>query len=231
MVFLGFMACSGGVQSIEVGAPPPRATRGLLSGPLCDGERCACRDPGASEDGGVGVPDDSSHKRFEIRLTSPQELWATVGTTRLYKSPSPQEACFYVDLPTGETPVELRASDSAGAAGTWEIRELGTETKSFYDTFRFNCGVPGMCSLDELDAIKKAYGAKPNSVQDPCGSTKIKGLTWTHSRPPDGMHPTDLIVRLRLDVYRFVPSKPRGDSTCGKRGDSGSAADLPASTE
>lgn len=217
---LSLMACSGGAQLVEVGPPPPRATQGLLSGPLCDGPRCACRDVAAADDGGVGVPTDAAHKRFEIRLTSPQELWATVGTVRLYKPASPAESCFYVDLPTGETPVELRASDPNGAAGEWTIRELGTNTKSFYDTFRFHCGVPGVCSLDELDAIKTASGTKPKRVLDPCGSTKVKAVTWTHSRAPDGIHPTDLIVRLRLEVYRFAPSKPHGDSSCGKAANS-----------
>lgn len=230
VVFLGLISCSGGAHTVEVGPPPPRATRGLLSGPMCDGPQCTCRDLDASDDGGVGVPADSAHKRFEIRMNSPQELWATVGTMRLYKSPAPQEACFYIDLPTGQTPVELRASDPNGAAGQWEIRELGTETTSFYDTFRFNCGVPGVCSLDELEAIKKAHGGQLRQVQDPCGSTKVKGLTWTHSKAPDALHPTDLIVRLSLDVYRFVPTKPHGDSSCGGGSDSASenAAPLPS---
>lgn len=213
---------------IEVGPPPARATQGLLSGPLCDGPRCACRDVSAADDGGVGVPADAAHKRFEIRLTSPQELWASIGKARLYKPASPGESCFYVDLPTGETAVELRASDPDGLRGEWTIRELGTTTKSFYDTFRFTCGVPGVCSFDELDAIKRAFGAKPKRVLDPCGSTKVKALTWTHSKAPDGIHPTDLVVRLRLDVYRFAPSKPHGDASCGRAGNSAGTDDQSA---
>lgn len=188
---------------------------GLLAGPLCNGAQCTCRNLDASDDGGAGVPADPARKRFEIRLTSPRELWATIGTTRLYKNADPPEACFYVDLPSGENSVELRASDKDGATGQWAIRELGTQTRSFYDTFIFRCGGDaGVCSFDELDEQKKKFSALTQHVLDPCGSTKLKGIEWSHSKAPDASHPTDVVVTLRLDVYRFAPSKPHGDATC-----------------
>src|SRR5579862_6195793 len=106
-VLLVLFACSGGGHQIAIGPPPPKMTQGVLSGPLCSGDQCKCRDLNAAGDGGAGVPDDPAHKRFEIRMSSPQELWATVGATRLYKSAERPDACFYIDLPAGATPVEL----------------------------------------------------------------------------------------------------------------------------
>ncbi len=191
-------------------------TQGALSGPLCNGADCKCRDLNAPADGGVGVPADATQKRFEVRMNSPQELWAQIGATRLYKSPERAEVCFYIDLPAGETVVELRMSNKDGGAGSWDIRELGSKTKSFYDTFTFNCGVPGVCSFEQLDTIKAEYSAMTKKLHDPCGSTKLRGITWDQSKAPDGLHPTDVLVRLRLDVHKFAPWKQHGDPTCGK---------------
>ena len=209
------LAACGGATQIAIGPTPPPTTSGVLSGPLCNNDRCTCRDAGAPGDGGAGVPPDAGHKRFEIRLKSPQALWATVGQTRLYKNAEQAEACFYVDLPAGATPVELRAHDPNGAAAEWDIRELGAKTKSYYDTFLFDCGVPGVCSFDELDSMKQSFAGLKQNLHDACGSTKVKGLTWDTGRSPDQLHPSELLVRLSLDIYTFEPWKPHGDPACG----------------
>ena len=86
-----------------------------------------------------------------------------------------------------------------------------------------------MCSLDELDRNKAAYAAMPHNLHDKCGSTKIKALTWDQSKAPDGEHPTDVVVRLKLDVYKFAPWQPHGDETCGKgRPPADAGSDAPA---
>lgn len=221
-------ACSGTAHQVSLGPPPPKTTEAVLAGPLCAGTECKCRDLNAAADGGVGVPNDAAHKRFEIRLTSPQELWAQVGSNHLYKSAERPDACYYVDLPTGDTPVELRMSNKDGAAGSWTIRELGTKTKSFYDTFAFNCGVPGVCSFDELDRNKAEMQGMKRNLHDLCGSTKIQGVSWDQSKAPDGEHPTDVVVRLKLDVYKFAPWKMHGDETCGKGKPPADAPDAPS---
>lgn len=226
-----FVACSGTAHQISIGPPPPRSTDGVLAGPACNGTECKCRNLDAPGDGGVGVPNDATHKRFEVRLSSPQELWAQIGTNHLYKSAERADACYYVDLPPGIAPVELRASNKDGAAGSWSIRELGTKTKSFYDTFLFACGVPGVCSFEELDHNKAEILAMRRSLHDLCGSTKIRDLLWDQSTAPDGAHPTDVVVRLKLDLYKFAPWKVHGDETCGKgkppADDAGSDAPTP----
>jgi hypothetical protein len=210
-ISLALAGCSGGGHQIEIGAPPAKATQGVFAGPLCSGASCKCRE--GDGDGGAGVPDQPGTKRFEIRLNSSQQLWVKVRDNVMYKDAERPEACFYVDLPSGDTPIELRASDPNGVSAAWAIRELGTQTKSWYDSLVFNCGNPGVCSFDEL-RDKKAEFANPK--HDPCGSVKVKGLTWDTGRSPDQLHPSELLVHATLNVYKFEPDRPHGDD-CAKK--------------
>jgi hypothetical protein len=200
---------------------PPRETRAVLAGALCADNQCRCRTGGG--DGGVGVPDGEGKKRYEIRLgPTPHELWLTINrTTVLYKSPERAEDCFYVDLPTGAQHVELRASNPPGVSVALQIRELGTRTRSWYDTFAFSCGSPGACSFEELEANKAQYAGASRNLFDRCGTTKVKGISWDHGHAADQIHPSELVVRLTLDVYRFAAWKPHGDPSCGEGGGRG----------
>ena len=191
----------------------------MLAGGLCEDNHCRCRgnEPG---DAGAGVPQDDNHKRFELRLTSPNELWITVNRGPvLYKSPERAETCFYIDLPTGSQDLELRASNPDGIVAGLQIHELGTRTKSWYDTFAFSCGIPGVCSVDELESNKAEYLKAKHQVHDLCGTTKIKGLTWDHDKGPDQEHPSELLVQLTLDIYKFAAWKQHGDPSCGQPGE------------
>jgi hypothetical protein len=203
-------ACSGGGSQIKIGPPPDRVTKGALAGPLCSATDCKC---GNSYDE-IGEP-DATHKRFEIRLASAQELWVTLPQHQLYKNPEHAETCFYVDLPAGVHDVALRAANKDGVSAQIEIFELGVKAKTKYNTFKFSCGHPGVCSFEDLDAAKVSYKEFKRGLHDPCGSTKIKGINWDHGKAPDGTHPDNLLVRLQLDVYKFMPEKPSGDATCG----------------
>src|SRR5689334_11302176 len=138
LAIAGALACGSTAQQIAIGPPPPRDTHAVLAGALCQDNRCSCRSD-APGDGGVGVPDRPDRKRYEVRLgPSPYELWLTIDRTELlYKSPERAEMCFYVDLSTGAHPVELRASNPDGVSVALEIHELGTRTRSWYDTFAF----------------------------------------------------------------------------------------------
>src|SRR5262245_41847227 len=156
------VACSGSARQIEIGPPPAKATQGVFAGPLCSGDTCKC----ASSPADAGVPEDA-RKRFEVRLNSPYELWMKVGDNQMYKDAEKVEACWYIDLASGDTPIEMRASHEHGVAATWSIREIGTKTKSFYDSFKFSCGNPGACSFDELDEKKAEY---KDPKRDRCGS-------------------------------------------------------------
>ena len=210
-------ACGGSRQQIEIGPVPPRATSGVLVGPLCRDGHCACRDLSAKGDGGAGYPTDK-RKRFEIRLASAQELWVKLPETTVYKTPEKAEECFYVDLPSGDQPVELRASNDAGVSAEMTIHELGTKTQSWYDTFKFSCGHPGVCSFSDLDAAMASYrDAAKKGVFDACGSVKVKGIQWDHGKDPDQEHPSNLVVRLTLGIYKYEPWQPHGED-CSHKG-------------
>ena len=207
---MALVGCGGDRQQIAIGAPPARATEAVLAGPLCTGDRCKCRT--GPDDAGEPAP---GQKRFEIRLKSAQQLWMTIHGMRLYKSAEAPEACYYVDLPSGDTPVEMRASDPNGVSAEWTISEYGSKAKTWYDTFRFECGNPGVCSFDEIAAKKAEYSGLPRGLHDACGSTRLKGISWDTGKAPDNEHPSELLVRLTLDVYKFLPEKAHGDD-CAK---------------
>jgi len=210
LVLLLGTACSGSATQVKIGPPPDRATTGTLAGPMCQGDQCTC---GKTFDE-VGAP-EGNKKRFEIRLASAQELWVTLPGHQLYKNPERAEACFYIDLAPGQHPISLRASNKDGVSAQLEIFELGAKAKTKYTTFKFACGHPGVCAFDDLDAAKVTYKEFHRGLHDACGSTKIKGINWDHGKAPDGQHPSELLVRLTLDVYTFMPEKVSGDATCG----------------
>lgn len=209
-------ACGGPQAQLEIGPPPARATRGALAGPLCTTEGpiagCQCR---ISPDD-AGLPEDASRKRYEIRIASANELWVTLPTHALYKSPERAETCFYVDLAPGAHQLALRASNPDGISVQLKVRELGTATRSWYDTFTFGCGAPGVCTFAELDTKRAEYGTLPRNLHDACGSTKITGITWDTGKAPDQLHPSELVLRATLDIYKFAPSKEHGDPSCGR---------------
>jgi hypothetical protein len=219
--------CSGPSRpQSTLGPPPPRDTHAVLAGALCADNRCTCRgdEPG---DGGVGVPEaneaaneaTNARKRYEFRMTSAHDLWVTINRQAvLYKSPERAEACFYIDLPSGDHEVELRAENPDGVSAGLQIHELGTRTRSWYDTFAWSCGVPGVCSFEDLEAGKAQLTGGKRNLFDRCGTTKVKGITWDHGNAPDQLHPSALVLRMTLDIYRFAAWKPHGDPTCGAGG-------------
>lgn len=217
-------ACGGagsgaptGVTQVTIAPPPDGVTRATLSGPLCEGEVCTCRDPAAPADGGAGVP-DAAVKRFEIRVgPAEHELWVTLDDMVLYKSTARAEDCFYVDLGPGDHRMGLRASHGGGVSAKVTVKEYGPATASWYDTFEFACGAPGVCAHDELDAYKASLAVYKRGIHDPCGSVKIKQIGWDTGRAADQLHPDDLQVGWTLDIFDFPARKPHGDPSCATR--------------
>ena len=210
-------ACSSPQQQITIEPPPPPHTKAVLAGPLCGADgTCKCRDDHAAGDGGAGVP-DGARKRFEFKLgPTDNDLWVIVDGEVLYKSKEHPTDCFYLDLPTGDHKVVLRASRPEGIQAGLAISELGAAAGSWYKTLRFSCGIPGTCSHDELDELRADYKQYKGGVHDACGSVRVKGVMWDTGVAPDQVHPQDLVVGLTLDIYKFNPDKPTGDPTCGK---------------
>lgn len=221
LALLTAAACGGaaaGTQVVIDPAPEP-LTIGVLSGPLCTDQACQCRDASAPGDGGAGVPDDPARKRFELRVgPSEHELWVKLDDMVLYKSGERATDCFYVDLLPGDHAVTLRAKNTGGVSAQLDISEYGAATQSWYRTYHFDCGAGGgVCDHDDLDAYKASLAQYPRGLQDPCGSTKAKGISWDTGRAPDFTHPEDLQVELTLQVYEFAPEHPHGDAACADR--------------
>jgi hypothetical protein len=202
---------------VSIAPPPAPTTVATLAGPLCDGDHCACRNRDAPADGGAGAP-DAGVKRFEIRVgPSEHPLWVTVDDMVLYKSEARAEDCFYVDLGAGDHHFSLQASHPGGVSAAVTMSEYAPEQASWYDSYQFECGSPGQCSLDELTEYRASLAKYPRDIHDPCGSVKVKGLSWDTSVPPDAVHPDDLAVAWSFDIYDFAPKHPHGDPACADR--------------
>jgi hypothetical protein len=198
-------------------APPAPTTVATLAGPLCDGAACTCRDPDAAGDGGAGTPDDGV-KRFEVRLgPSEHELWLTVDDMVLYKSRARAEECFYVDLPAGDHRFTFRAANPGGVSAAVAISEYAPATSSWYASYRFECGAPGVCAYDDLETYRGTLERYVRGIHDPCGSVKVKGLTWDTDLAPDTVHPGNLAVHFTFDVFDFTPKRPHGDPACAEK--------------
>lgn len=210
--------CAGAQRPAPIPRPPAPATRATLVGPLCDAGHCKCRQdvPG----GDAGKP-PKGRKRYEIRLgPTGNELWATVDDMVLYKSKERATACFYVDLTPGAHAVTLRAHEPHGFGARIAISELGAKGPWWYHTFLFDCGAPGTCDRNELAEFRTQVVRVEHSERhlfDPCGSTKVRRIHWQIRRMPDDLHPSDLLLRLVLDVYKFAPQHPSGNPACAGR--------------
>jgi hypothetical protein len=204
-------ACSSSVQNDPIPIPPEQLTVATLSGPLCRDKVCRCRTDEAS----AGTP-DAGFKRFEFRLgPTGDELWATVGDMVLYKSRERATDCFYIDLLPGTHRVSLRARGESGFGAALAVSELGVKGPWWYDTFAFTCGAPGLCDQETLRAWKASI-AELGSKHDPCGSTKIAGVTWQTGTMPDDLHPGEMLLQFTLQVYEFVPEHGPGDESCAR---------------
>ena len=219
-IALGLVACQQGPthpRQVTIAPPPAPTTVATLVGPLCEAQKCTCRAANAPADGGAGVPDDGV-KRFELRVgPSEHDLRVTVDDMVLYKSTARAEDCFYVDLGAGDHTVGLRASHPGGISARLAISEYAPATTSWYETYRFSCGSPGVCSHEEMDQYKASLAKYQRGIHDPCGSVKIKGITWDTGEAPDQHHPDDLVVGLTLDLYDFAPKHAHGDPVCANR--------------
>jgi len=208
-------ACGGaGAQHSTLPPIPEPATVATLVGPLCQGDSCRCADaPGAA-----GSPTSTATKRYEVRIGPiDNELWVTIDNNVLYKSAERATECFYVDLRSGDHQVGIRAHGDNGFGARVAISELTRDAKARYDSFEFRCGGPGICTKGMLNDYRASLAKYKRHIHDPCGSTKIKGLTWDLGRMPDKLHPSQIFVSLVLDVYNFEPSHPPGDPACASK--------------
>ena len=67
-----------------------------------------------------------------------------------------------------------------------------------------------------MDILKPYIDKKQLVVRS--GQTNFTQLTidrWDTGKAPDNQHPSELLVRLTLDVYKFLPTKAHGEE-CAK---------------
>jgi hypothetical protein len=203
---VGLLAALNGCGAVApLPAPPAAQTRADLVGALCTGGQCRCREREL-----VGTP-PAGKKRYHVKLgPAAQPLWLSVDDIVLYKDQQRGEACFVIDLEPGSHAVRLRAQGTNGVAAAVSLEELGISPESgeewWYDSFRFHCGAPDLCDrglLSQEEDRLKRLGDK----HDRCGATKVHGVAWRTGTASDGAHPDDLEVELKLEVYKFEPTK------------------------
>lgn len=217
LVALVVLASACGSQStdhITLPEPPPAGTRATLVGPLCaTGQACTCREEGAPlAEGEQATP---PFKRFEVRVGDfDNDLWVTIDQEVLYKDRERASACFYLDLLPGKHPVRIHGRDAGGLSARVRISELSTGGPWWYDTFEFDCGGGGLCDTDGLARYKQYLGQFHKNLHAPCGSTKVRGVTWRTGRMPDALHPEELVVDLVLDIYEFAATKDPDSEEC-----------------
>jgi hypothetical protein len=211
-----YLAIATGCGGSDVPSPDEEmldVTQADLVGPLCLKRSCECKEtPDAA-----GVP-MGTEKRYEFRVgPSPGEMWVTVGEDTLYKSREKPTECFYLDLPPGKHPVTVRSRGEGGLTAAVKISELGAEGPWWYDTFYFNCGSPGRCTLDRLDHWRDRFMSRARrNIIDHCGSTAIRDIAWRTGRVRDRLYPTSIVLQFALDIYSFVPRYPPGHRECAQ---------------
>jgi hypothetical protein len=214
--------CSAAAKNPTFPPLPPTETKALLVGARCHGDKCVCRDAGTNDK--EESPPAAGMKRFEFRVgTGPGRAWITVdGQDHLYKSSETAEECYYLDLNQGTHHIEVRthATEPQGGFGVaLKVSEHGPKDAWWYDTFHFQCGMPGPCSTEDLHDWKQAMEKLYRHEQDPCGSVKIHNANWITGRVPDAQHPEEIDLTFDLRVYPFAPHMAPGDAACKKGGE------------
>jgi hypothetical protein len=216
---------SVGISATSASLSPTGALGG--DGPRCRGAVCACRPLDESGRGTRGRSEDEEEgvapgrKRLELRSgygLDPVE-WTIEGRGITRKSPeSPEPLCSYVDLAPGKYRIKyrIRAADArAGLHPTLTIAEHGPAAKDWYDTFRYKCGSSGPCTEGEMNAWQRAMAAVPRGIHDPCGSVRVRELSWGSDRA-SGEHLEALELAMTLEVYPFETRHRRGAAACGQ---------------
>jgi hypothetical protein len=185
-------------------------------GARCAGGACSCRQPGDQRDEGPVTPGE---KRFEVRLgrgLDPARVSIERHGTLVKVLDKPDEQCAYLDLAPGLYGVHLHvaaANPEAGMFPALELSEHGADTQSWYDTFRFHCGVSEPCTKADLAAWLDEMRAHKGGITDLCGSVRVEGARWGAEHSP-GARVEELDVEFVLHVYPFAPRFPHGSSEC-----------------
>ncbi len=207
---LWLASCSGAQSEPAMPSVPDADTRATLAGPLCDTSECQCSEDAAA----VGKAPDG-WKRFKVELgPTDHELWAEVGSNRLYKSIERANACFYLDLAPGDHPIKLRARGKSGFGARIKVSELSAAGPHWYPTFEFHCGAPGLCDGAGIRRFRDRVASVSKGKHAPCGSVRVLGVDWQTGRMPDNIHPADFFLEASMKVYTFATKHEPGSTEC-----------------
>jgi hypothetical protein len=192
-----------------------------LAGARCKGRHgsCSCRIPG---DDTESEPPATGFKRLEIRLGSDGGS-ATFDGLGHFETAGPQESCFYVDVPAGQT-TDLRFAATAdrpteGVSPRLRLAEYGPKGPYWYGIIDVECkGAQGRCDRQGADAwAARNVRERKRGRLDPCGSAVVTKLAWDTSggqADRDGGLFRDVSVRFTLEVKKFATQFAPGSTEC-----------------
>lgn len=192
-----------------------------LAGARCQGRHgsCKCREPG---DDAESDPPPEGKKRIEIRLLADGGS-ATFDGLGHFESAGPQESCFYVDVPGGQTTdVAFHAiadRPAAGIAPRLRLAEYGPKGPYWYAIIDVECrGANNRCDRQGADAwAARNLKERKRGRLDPCGSAVVTKLAWDTAggqADRDGGLFRDLDVHFALEVKKFATQFAPGSTEC-----------------
>jgi hypothetical protein len=197
------------------------STTTALAGARCKGRKsCSCR---VGPDEAESDPPAEGKKRIEIRMSADGGAATLQGGLGQFEAVGPQETCFYVDVPGGQTTdlSFLAHADHAPSGVSPRLRmfEYGPKGPFWYAIIDVECrGQQGRCDRQGADAwAARNLKDRKRGRLDPCGSAVVTKLTWDstgglHDR--DGGLFRDLTVRFALEVKKFATQFAPGSTEC-----------------
>jgi hypothetical protein len=206
----------------HVDRPAAAGTSAALAGARCQGraQSCACRLPG---DDAEASPPPEGKKRLEIRLAADGGSATLDGGLGHFAASGPQETCFYIDVPAGQTSDVVFAASAdrpaAGVAPRLRLAEYGPKGPFWYPIIDVECkGQQGRCDRAGADAwAARNLKERKRGRLDPCGSAVVTKLVWDSSggqADRDGGLYRDLTVKFALEVKKFATQFAPGSTEC-----------------
>jgi hypothetical protein len=200
----------------------PSGTSVALAGARCKGRHgsCLCRAPG---DEAETEPPPAGRKRLEIRLAADGGSARLDGGLGSFAAEGPQETCFYLDVPAGQTSdltfVARADRPSAGVAPRLRLFEYGPKGPYWYAIIDVECkGQQGRCDRQGADAwAARNLKERKRGRLDPCGSAVVTKLAWDTTAGQaerEGGFFQDLSVRFALEVKKFATQFAPGSTEC-----------------
>jgi hypothetical protein len=198
------------------------STSVALAGARCQGRHgsCSCRQPG---DDAETTPPAAGMKRLELRMAADGGSAVLDGGLGHFEASGPQESCFYLDVPAGQTHEVAFAARAdrvqTGVAPVLKLAEYGPKGPFWYAIIDVECkGQQGRCDRQGAEAwAARNLEKRKRGRLDPCGSTVVSKLGWNSSGSEaerDGGLFSELTVKFALEVKKFATQFAPGSTEC-----------------